>query len=147
MKKLLIVLGGVILVAIGYFLFVSFYHPLYADELRGTVTSIDGSTVTVQGYLIGVPEEDKKLVTVAFTVTDKTEFVKNALVITAEDIASGQGFVPKTEASPGSLADVKPGMLLNPIHAEGNLVGQEAGVATSITYQVFSNQFANETAQ
>jgi hypothetical protein len=69
--------------------------------------------------------------------------VKNALVITAEDIASGQGFVPKTEASPGSLSEVKPGLLLNPIQAKGNLVGRASAEAAKVTYQVF----AHETAQ
>lgn len=141
-KVILMILLVVIAGAIYYFYFNSniFTTPKIENSIgNGTVVEVKDSSVVIQGYLES-PTEDKKIITVEFTVDNKTLFKKMVMIVDVEKHSDGRPFRPELSEVSGSLSDLKTGTVINGVKTKDKLENNGTAKALEIIYKGVSFQ-------
>lgn len=115
-----------------------FFNPLaeFSGHMRGSIIKVKGNSIVVEGVVEssdskGSNHEDR---TVEFEINQSTVLTSRTIVITQENIESGQSFQPKTEDRPGVFSDLTEGVGIIRIESKDNLFKTDKATALEIIY-------------
>lgn len=130
-KKLFIILS---LVAVGFLAYKFLYNEGVVNSIgNGAVVEKNENSLVVRGYLES-PTEEKKVISVEFSVTSKTVFKKKGIIVDVEKHSDGKPFTPEIVESAGQFSEVRAGTVIKGVKTKDKLVDGGTAEALEVSY-------------
>lgn len=136
MSKKIVILSVIVIGVAVLFLYKSLNKtPSFLYEISGQVVEVKGNSIVVVGTVRSLNPEDMRREerTVVFKITPRTVLKTRVIIITSDQLNSGQTFSPKTEERRGAISDLVIDITVRTI-SKNDLFTTDKAVATEINY-------------